>query len=286
MSIDSTLNVGVSAEALESSDAPNWRRGEIEEARRIQASLLPAGPLRGPAFEIACRFSAFADVSGDFVDYFDLPNGLVGLYIGDVVGKGISAAMYGAMVMGALRGVNKTGVETNAVLETLNQRLLTRPVSGRFCSTIYATLNPSTLELRFSNSGLPLPLHATRNACEPVGSGGLPSGLFHGSRYEVHSVRLHPGDAVLFATDGLHEIRNAKQEDFSWGTLSQVFQEASASSAEEMLDLLFARMKSFSSGAEQQDDITAVVVKALPTMVLPNPGGGFARVTIPRVKAR
>jgi phosphoserine phosphatase RsbU/P len=287
MNSDSASNTTAApTEAVEQSESANWRQLEMEEARRIQSSLLPTGPLRGPNFEIACRFSAFADVSGDFADYFDLPNGLIGIYVGDVVGKGISAAMYGAMVMGMLRGTNKTDEETSAVLATLNQRLLMRPVSGRFCSTIYAILNPATLELKFSNAGLPLPLHATRAGCGPVGSGGLPSGLFHRSDYEVHSVQLDPGDALLFATDGLHEMRNAKDEDFSWKELSDIWRECRTSSAEETLDLLFARMKDFSSGAAQRDDITAVVVKALATMVLPQPGGGFARVTIPRGATR
>jgi len=202
-------------ETCEQENSVDLRKLDMEEARRIQDSLLPTGPLRGPNFEVACRFSPFSDVSGDFADYFDLPNGLVGIYVGDVVGKGLPAAMYGAMVMGTLRGTNKTGEDTGAVLATLNKRLLVRPVSGRYCSTIYALLNPATLELKFSNAGLPFPLYASEKRCGPVGEGGLPSGLFPGSSYEIHSIRLSPGDAVLFATDGLHELRNNQDEDFS-----------------------------------------------------------------------
>lgn len=267
-------------EIIEQEPAVDLRNLEMEEARRIQASLLPTGPLRGPNFEIACRFSPYSDVSGDFADYFDLPNGLVGIYLGDVVGKGLAAAMYGAMVMGTLRGTNKTGEDTASVLATLNKRLLVRPVSGRFCSTIYALFNPATLELKFSNAGLPLPLHASEASCGPVGDGGLPSGLFPGSSYEAHSLRLNPGDAVLFATDGLHELRNKQGEDFSWGKLAESWHRCRGSSSEDTLDFLFARMKEFTAGAAQHDDITVVVVKALATMVLPKPGGGFSRVAV------
>lgn len=63
----------------------------MEEARSIQAPLLPSGPLRGPNFEIAWRFSPFSGVRGDFADYFGLPNGLVGIGLGDVTGKGFPA---------------------------------------------------------------------------------------------------------------------------------------------------------------------------------------------------
>lgn len=262
--------------ATEKLPASIWE-SEKDEARRIQASLLPTGPLCGPTFEIACRFSPLSEVSGDFADYFDLPNGLVGIYLGDVVGKGLPAAMYGAMVMGTLRGTNKTGENTADVLKTLNKRLLVRPVSGRYCSTIYAVFNPATLELKFSNAGLPLPLHASEAGCKPVGEGGLPSGLFPGSWYETHTIKLAPGDAVLLATDGLHELRNDKDEDFSWGKLGEVWQNCRGRSTEETLDQLFAGVKDFSRGA-QHDDITVVIVRAVSMMVLPNPTGGFWRV--------
>jgi sigma-B regulation protein RsbU (phosphoserine phosphatase) len=254
---------------------------EKDEARRIQESLLPTGSLRGPSFEVACRFSPFSDVSGDFADYFDLPNGLVGIYLGDVVGKGLPAAMYGAMVMGTLRGANKTGEDTNAVLATLNKRLLVRPVSGRFCATLYALFNPATLELKFSNAGLPFPLHASEEGCKTVGEGGLPSGLFPGSSYDVHTIKLSPGDTVLLATDGLHELRNGNDEDFSERKLSEVWHRCRGNSAKETLDLLFEGLKEFSAGgAAQHDDITVVVVKVMSTMVLPNPAGGFLRVPL------
>lgn len=270
----------IASDVSEPRNDADLREIEIGEAQRIQASLLPTGPLRGTSFEIASRFAPFADVSGDFADYFDLPNGLVGIYLGDVTGKGLPAAMYGAMVMGTLRGTNKTGEDTAAVLATLNTRLLARPVAGRFCCTIYALLNPATLELRFSNAGLPYPLHASPGGCKALGEGGIPSGLFPRSKYETHSIQLAPGDAVLFATDGLHELRNGQNEDFSMTELPELWQRCRAKSAQQTLDLLFEGIREFAAGARQHDDLTVVVVKALTTMVLPRPGGGFSRVAV------
>lgn len=265
------------ADVPEDPSVGDLRALEINEARRIQNSLLPAGPLRGANFEIACRFAPFSDVSGDFADYFHLPNGIVGLYLGDVVGKGLPAAMYGAMVMGTLRGTNKSGEDTAAVLAALNNRLLVRPVSGRFCSTIYALFNPATLQLQFSNAGMPYPLHASAAGCKQVGQGGIPSGVFPNSQYEVHTIQLAPGDAVLFATDGLHELRNDRGEDFN-PRLAAALQKCYTHSADETVDRLLECGREFAEGARQHDDLTVVLVKALRTMVLPKPGGGFARV--------
>lgn len=234
---------------------------EKDEARAIQQSLLPMGPLRDAAYEITCEYFPLAEVGGDFADFFTLPNGLVGLYIGDVVGKGLAAAMYGALVMGMLRGVNKTGADTAFVLELLNKRLLVRPVPGRYCATLYALYEPASRVLTFSNAGLPYPLHASESGCKTLGEGGLPSGLFPGSSYDIHTIQLAPGDTVLFATDGLHEMRNSEREDFSWRKLRELWQRSRGMTPGESLNMLFEGLRTFSDGAPHQDDITAVVLK-------------------------
>lgn len=233
-----------------------------DEARQIQQSLLPTRPLRGASFEIACRFFPFAEVGGDFADFFHLPNGQVGLYVGDVVGKGLPAAMYAALVTGMLRGIHKTGEDTATALALLNKRLLVRPVIGRYSATLYALFDPLSRLLTWSNAGLPNPWLVSATGCTPLGEGGLPSGLCPGASYHLHSVELFAGDAVLFATDGLHELRNRDDQDFSWEKLEQIWGQCRRRSAEESLEFLFEEAKQFSAGgSEQHDDITAVVLK-------------------------
>jgi sigma-B regulation protein RsbU (phosphoserine phosphatase) len=190
-----------------------------------------------------------------------LPDGLIGIYIGDVVGKGLSAAMYAALVMGTLRGINKTGEDTAAVLALLNKRLLVRPVSGRYCATLYALFNPMTRQLTFSNAGLPYPFLVSQGKYTKLGEGGLPSGVFPGSVYDKHVVRLSPGDSVLFATDGLHELRNHRDEDFGWDRMGEIWSGCARKSADESLDYLFDGAKSFSCTPGQQDDITAIALR-------------------------
>jgi len=237
---------------------------EREEARQIQLSLLPAGSLTGPSYEVACRFSPFAGVGGDFADFFTLPDGQLGLYLGDVVGKGLSAALYAALVMGLLRGIHKQGMDTAAALALLNKRMLVRPVTGRFSATLYALFDPGPRRLTFSNAGLPLPLLVSKFGCAALGEGGLPSGLFADASYGSYSVELAPGDAVLFATDGLHELRDHLDHDFNQERLAQIWQECRYKSAEESLGFLFNEARLFSEGgSEQRDDITALVLKVL-----------------------
>ena len=244
-------------------EAPSRDTAEIErdEARQIQRSLLPEGALKGATFEISYRFSPFSNVGGDFADFFILPDGCVGLYVGDVVGKGLPAAMYAALVMGMLRSIHKTGESTATALALLNKRLRVRPVAGRYSATLYAVFNPRTHQLEFSNAGLPHPLLVSKSGCTLLGSGGLPSGLLPGATYDPHTVQLAAGDAVLFATDGLHELRDSHDRDFSWDKMSEIWRQCRTKSAEESLDFLFEGAEQFSESGRQHDDITAVVLK-------------------------
>jgi sigma-B regulation protein RsbU (phosphoserine phosphatase) len=235
----------------------------IREAKLIQTSLLPTQGLRNDSVDIAFRFIPFSDVGGDFVDFFRLPDGLIGIYLGDVVGKGLSAAMFAALVMGTLRGIHKTGTDTARVLTLLNERLVQRPIRGRFCSTLYALFDPATRKLIFSNAGMPLPLLVSGAACRQLGEGGLPSGMFPGSSYGRHVVQLVPGDSVLFATDGLHELRNGEGVEFCTAQMGEAWDQCRHKSASESADFIFDRQVAFSDGSVPHDDISVVVLKVL-----------------------
>ncbi len=234
---------------------------EKDEAREIQNSLLPSGTLRNAAIEIAYRFSPYGEVGGDFADFFTLPNGTIALYIGDVVGKGLAAAMYAALVMGMLRGINKTGEQTSTVLAVLNKRLLVRPVHGRFATTLYAVYDPVCRELAFSNAGMPYPLRASEAGCHQLKEGGLPSGMFPNTAYNTHRVSLTPGDSVLFATDGLHELRGDSGDDFGWSRMAEIWGACRQATADESLQWLLHGAKDFAVGGIQHDDITVVALK-------------------------
>lgn len=238
---------------------------EKEEARVIQQSLLPAGSLRGPSFEVSCKFSPYSEVGGDFADFFNLLDGRAGIYVGDVAGKGLSAAMYAALAMGMLRGIHKSGVAAASVLTLLNKRLMVRPVAARYCATLYATFDPKTLQLEFSNAGLPHPLRASTGRCEQLGEGGTPSGIFAEVGYDQYSIQLSRGDTVLFATDGLHEMKNAQDQFMDAEELGELWRQCAKRSANESLDYLFSCIRAFANGArpQQHDDITAVVLKVL-----------------------
>jgi serine phosphatase RsbU (regulator of sigma subunit) len=97
-----------------------------------------------------------------------------------------------------------------------------------------------------------------------LGEGGLPSGMFPSSTYGRHVVQLSPGDCVLFATDGLHELHNGEGVEIYTAQMEEIWAQCRRKSASESLDFIFDRLLAFSDGSPPQDDITAVVLKVLP----------------------
>jgi serine phosphatase RsbU (regulator of sigma subunit) len=97
------------APALELNEIEKLGEEELEEARAIESVMLPAESLRAGALTIGHQFQPMAAVGGDFLDYFELTDGSIGLCLGDVSGKGLPAAMYAALAVGTLRGVHKIG---------------------------------------------------------------------------------------------------------------------------------------------------------------------------------
>ena len=245
------------------STQPVWdfRAHELQAARGVQQGMVPAGPLQGRPVELAFRFRPAAEVGGDFLDFFWLDKQRLVLYMGDVAGKGLPAALYGALVAGTLRGFHKSGVTPPALLELLNRRLRIRVFPGHYCAVLYAVFNAALGEIRYASAGLPPPLHVTAKDCVPLDGAGLPPGLFDGSRYEVFTAQLAPGDAVLFATDGLTDARNAKQEEFGMEQLVKVCARHRKESAETLLGLIFEALDTFVAAAPQHDDITAAILK-------------------------
>ena len=237
------------------------RQLEIEQARSIQRAMVPEEPLRAHPIEFICKLRPVVEVGGDFLDYFWLADRRLGFYLGDVVGKGLPAALYAALAVGTFRGIHKTGAAPTSVLELLNERLRMRVVPGRFCAVQYAVFDPPSGELWYANAGLPLPLHISAAGCRQLGEGGWPSGLFEDARYIQHSVRLAPGDAVLFATDGLLEARNADGEEFGVERLMEVCAQNRNESAEVLLSSIFHAVDAFVVDARQHDDMTAAILK-------------------------
>ncbi len=236
------------------------REEELEEARSIQGVMLPAEPLRTANVRISHEFQPVTEVGGDFLDYFELTDGCIGLYLGDVSGKGLPAAMYAALAVGTLRGVHKTGQSPAHVLSTLNRRLMIRGTPRRHAAMQYAVFDPRTREMQIASAGMPGPFHLSAQGCRVMEIQGIPPGLFDpGVTYEASKLLLEPNDSVLFFTDGLSDAFDTEGESFGIERLQALCEPPFHGSPMELLSQIFAAVERFARGRTQHDDMAAAV---------------------------
>lgn len=235
------------------------REQELEEARIIQNALLPSQPLYHYDLIISHEFQPVAEVGGDYLDYFALSDGTIGLYLGDVSGKGLPACLFAALAIGTLRGIHKTGQRPGAVLSLLNERLHLRGIPGRHSAIQYALFYPSNGEMVISSAGMPGPLLIQQGDYRPLQIAGIPPGLFPGVVYDELSLHLEPGDSVLFCSDGLTEARNLDEQEFGLDNLQDVCRRHSGDCPLDLLGHVFAAVQEFTRGCRQWDDMTATV---------------------------
>jgi sigma-B regulation protein RsbU (phosphoserine phosphatase) len=234
------------------------REQELEEARAIQSMMMPAESLLADRVTVSHAFQPMAEVGGDFLDYFELSDRTVGIYLGDVSGKGLPAAMYAALAVGTLRGIHKTGLTPDSVVSLLNKRLLIRGLPRRHCALQYAVFDPATRVMQITSAGMPPPLHLSSNGCRSLDLGGIPPGLFTAAKYESSTLLLEPGDSVFFCTDGITEAFDVRGDQFGTERLQALFASHCDNPAA-LLDGLFSAVKKFVRGREQADDMAAAL---------------------------
>ena len=255
----------VLAEPAELHSIEKLREQKLEEARAIQGVMLPGQPLRTDCLTISHAFQPAAEVGGDFLDYFLLPDGMIGLYLGDVSGKGLPAALYAALAVGTLRGVHKTGQSPARVLSILNERLLLRGIPGRHSAIQYAIFDPFCAQMCIVSAGMPGPLLIRGEECRILQLAGIPPGFFTGVTYDEFTMDLQRGDSLLFCTDGLTDARSVHGQEFELEGLQDVCRRHAGESPIELLNHIFSAIQEFSKLCGQWDDMTAAVVHYAPS---------------------
>jgi sigma-B regulation protein RsbU (phosphoserine phosphatase) len=233
---------------------------ELKVAASIQQALLPAGNREGPFFSAAAASVACRAVGGDFYDYVDLPAGGFGFIVGDVAGKGSPAALLAAAVLGMFSAEATYQATAAPLMTRLNHGLFRRAIEARFLTSFYGMLGPDG-SLMYCNAGHNAPMVVSASGVRRLETGGVVLGLFEHASYDEETIRLKPGDLLVSFSDGVSEAMNEQGEEFSDERLIACVSANLGKSPAEVLDALFADVKAFCAGADQSDDITAVLVR-------------------------
>lgn len=224
---------------------------EFEAARQVQQMLLPDRLEPCPGFCVESVYQPADEVGGDFFQQIAVPDCGILVVIGDVSGKGLSAAMIVSVLVGAIRTEAAHGAAPAALLQSLNKRMIGR-THGGFVTCLAAWISNDGL-LTLANAGH-LPPYL--NGQELAIPSSLPMGLVSQPEYEEITLQLDPGDRLMFLSDGVVEAQNPQGELFGFDRARAL----SAHSAKEIASAAQAH--------GQQDDITVLTVAFAPAEVL------------------
>jgi serine phosphatase RsbU (regulator of sigma subunit)/anti-sigma regulatory factor (Ser/Thr protein kinase) len=245
---------------------------ELKVAQLIQQQFLPRELPDLPGWHVAAYYRPARAVGGDFYDFIELPDGQVGLVVGDVTDKGVPAALVMATTHSVLRGEAMRLVAPGAVLRRANQLLIDEMPPSMFVTCLYAVLDPPSGRLRFANAGHNLPNLRTSEGVTELHAAGMPLGLLPDMDYQEHETVLGHGDSLLLHSDGLAEAHSPAGEMFGFPRLAKLCGERDGGEA--LIDLLLSELALFTGPAwEQEDDITLVTLQRLMGARGAGPGG-------------
>jgi serine phosphatase RsbU (regulator of sigma subunit)/anti-sigma regulatory factor (Ser/Thr protein kinase) len=231
---------------------------ELRVATLIQQNFLPKQLPDLPGWQISAYYRPAREVGGDFYDFVELPDGHIGLVIGDVTDKGVPAAMVMAATRSVLRASAARVVSPGEVLERVNDLMCPDMPAKMFVTCLYGVLEPSTGRFRFANAGHNLPYVRTAGGTAELRATGMPLGLLPGLKYEESEAILEAGQVMLLHSDGVAEAHSGDAEMFGFPRLLDV---VGSRRGGEVIDRVLTELDRFTpQGWEQEDDITLVSI--------------------------
>jgi sigma-B regulation protein RsbU (phosphoserine phosphatase) len=235
---------------------------EIEIAREVQERLFPQQlpTLPGHSIHGACRPAQ--GVGGDYYDVLVLDDGTLGLAIGDVSGKGISAALLMASLRASLRGMTMDGPADLARLMTrVNRLVYESSATNRYATFFFSIYEPAQRLLRYVNAGHNPPYVLRGSEIHSLDGGGPVIGLLPDAVYEECRLLLQPGDLLLAYTDGISEALNLQDQEWGEERMVAAARARLPENASTILRHIVTEADRFAATAPQHDDMTLLLMK-------------------------
>jgi sigma-B regulation protein RsbU (phosphoserine phosphatase) len=233
---------------------------ELKRAREIQQMLLPSKLPQLPGAQISGAWQPAREVSGDYFDVIQLDERRIGICVGDVAGKGITAALLMANLQASFRAFATADATPQVVCTKLNKFLCANIASGKFVSFFYAVLDAQTRTLVYENAGhCPGLLIRENGTVESLRGGGAVLGALPDWVYQDYNAQLQAGDKLLLWTDGITEAENAQLEEFGEERLLEAAR-IEVTTALDTQRAIMQRVTAFCS-ANFRDDATLLVLR-------------------------
>lgn len=235
---------------------------ELRLASHVQRSLLPP-PMHHPHLEVAGEFIPVSEIGGDYYDLIPLDHGRLAVAIGDVMGKGVPAALLAANLKVCLRAqveVSETAPED--LISRVNRLFWEVTPKGLFASLFFGVLDRDAGVIDYVNAGHEHPfVVGTDGRLLELEEGGTVLGLLEKSQYRRGQARLDRGDMIVFFSDGLTDRTSPAGEMFGVERLKEAAVRARADAARIALYSLLGEVQGFSGGLPAEDDVTLIVTR-------------------------
>jgi len=233
---------------------------ELEEARKLQLSMLPKEIPQSSNFEVAVYMKTATEVGGDYYDFYVDDNNTLTIAVGDATGHGMQA---GTMVAASksLFKAKAANPDPSIILKESSNALKEMGFSLMFMSMTIAKLSKNKIIL--SSAGMPFTLlyRFEKNAVEELEVKGMPMGSMKDFPYQSEEVNIKPGDVILFMSDGFPELFNEDSDMLGYDKAVEIFNEAANKKSGDVIQQLINEAKSWAGNYPLKDDITFVVVK-------------------------
>jgi serine phosphatase RsbU (regulator of sigma subunit) len=242
-------------------EAENKRKTkELEDARKLQLSILPKTFPQFVNIDIAARMRTATEVGGDYYDYHISNDGTVTIIIGDATGHGTKAGIMTTLV----KSLFDTMAHTFFIPDFFNHctRIIKKMNFGNLFMAL-AIVKIKSYRLVSSSAGIPpiLYYNSVKKEVEEIILKGMPVGAVNDFSYQQQTKDIKPGDTILLLTDGFLEMFNIKKEMFEIEQVKEAFLKTAEKTPDEILDNLFNIAESWQKDVIQEDDITFVVIK-------------------------
>jgi sigma-B regulation protein RsbU (phosphoserine phosphatase) len=244
---------------------------EVEIAREVQERLFPQKLPAIAGLDYAGHCRPALGVGGDYYDFLALPQGHLGVAVGDVSGKGIAAALMMASLQASLRGEATRAPENlAAAVANVNRLVFEASSDNRYATFFYGQYDPTNRKFDYVNAGHnpPMLFHCMDGQwmVTRLDVGGTVVGLLETYPYQQGSASLAAGDLLVAYTDGISEAMNSADEEWGEERMMKTVEACDGLSAKEVLDRIFQDADTFVAGAKQHDDMTLVILRTVPSL--------------------
>lgn len=238
--------------------------GELNAGHDIQRSILTPcdTPFTAPGFAAFAFMEPAKEVAGDLYDVIETPDGRQALIVGDVSGKGVSAALFMSMTITLIRYAIAEGYSPAQIMQRVNDQLAQNNPTCMFVTLWIGLLDPKSGELVFANGGHCPPAVINRASGAPLRwiseLSGPVVGPLEGMEFTEHRTKLEPGDTCLIYSDGISEAMNTEKQLFGEERIGQVVQEHRDASVDALVHAVMDAVLAYRGKAHQSDDITMI----------------------------